>query len=109
MDKQLIYYSDGQPVEVTPEVFDCLIKSDNKIRYFEHDLKVERTVRRGDTLVRLPSREDSLDRLLELHIQFADESADVSGEIQRALLLDKLRGSLSLLDECSLHVSRNIC
>lgn len=54
--------------------------------------------------MRLPSREDSLDRLLELHIQFADESADVSGEIQRALLLDKLRGSLPLLDAAELEL-----
>ena len=30
MDKQFIYYSDGQPVAVTKKVFECLTESDYK-------------------------------------------------------------------------------
>ena len=98
MDKQFLYYSEGEPVEVAPKVFEALVKSDNKIRYFEHDLKVELTVRRNGQAVRLPSREDSLERLMDLHIQFADDSVDVAGEVEHAMMLDKLHRCLALLD-----------
>lgn len=104
MDKHLVYYSNGQPVEVPPKVFEALVESDNKIRYFEHDLKVERTVRRRGELVRLPSREDSLDRLLELHIQFADKSMDVADDVERAMMADKLHRCLALLDAAELEL-----
>ena len=98
MDKQFLYYSEGEPVEVAPKVFEALVKSDNKIRYFEHDLKVELTVRRNGQRVTLPSREDSLERLMDLHIQFADDSVDVAGEVEHAMMLDKLHRCLALLD-----------
>lgn len=64
MDKQFLYYSNGKPIAAPQKVFEALVESDNKIRYFEHDLKVDRTVRRGGEMVRLPSREDSLERLI---------------------------------------------
>lgn len=97
MDKRL-YYINGQPVEVPQKVFDALVESDNKIRYFEHDLKVNRKVLRDGEVIQLPSREDSLDRLLELHIQFADKSADVAGGVERAMMADELHQCLTLLD-----------
>lgn len=106
MDKQFLYYSNGQPVEVPKKVFDALVESDNKIRYFEHDLKVELTVRRKRQRITLPSREDSLDRLLELHIQFADESEDVAGAVEHAMMLDKLHRCLELLDTEELKLIR---
>lgn len=98
MDKQFFYYSNGQPIKVTAEEYDTLVKSDNKIHYFEYDLKVDRTVRRNGELVRLPSRETSLDRLMELHNHVADDSVDVIAEVEHTLLLEKLRSCLKRLD-----------
>lgn len=104
MDKQFIYYSGGQPEEVPLEVFEALVESNNKIRYFEHDLKVELTVRRKGMTVTLPSREDSLERLMDLHTQFADESVNVADEVEHAMMLDKLRQCLTLLDAAELEL-----
>lgn len=57
----------GQFVEVTDEVYAAYMKGDRKIRYFENDLKTGRTVKDKDGNIKqtLPSREDSLDRLME--------------------------------------------
>ena len=35
----------GQVIEVTDEVYTAYMKGDRKIRYFENDLKTERTVK----------------------------------------------------------------
>lgn len=61
----------GQFVEVTDEVYAAYMKGDRKIRYFENDLKTGRTVKDKDGNIKqtLPSREDSLDRLMPLFIE----------------------------------------
>ena len=57
----------GKSVEVTDEVYKVYTKYDRKMRYFEKDLKQERLVydELGNIIKRVPSREDSLDRLLD--------------------------------------------
>ena len=69
-DKKKIWIH-GQFIEVTDEVYTAYMKDDRKIRYFENDLKTGRTVKDKDGNIKqtLPSREDSLDRLMPLFIE----------------------------------------
>ena len=57
----------GQFIEVTDEVYAAYMKGDRKMRYFENDLKTERFVlgKEGQVVQIIPSREDSLDRLMD--------------------------------------------
>ena len=57
----------GQYVEVTDEVYMAYTQGDRKMRYFENDLKTERFVlgKEGQVVRVIPSREDSLDRLMD--------------------------------------------
>ena len=71
----------GQFIEVTDEVYAAYMKGDRKMRYFENDLKTERFVlgKEGQVVQIIPSREDSLDRLMDENAQqFSDrqESLD---------------------------------
>ena len=70
----------GQFVEVTDEVYTAYMRGDRKMRYFEADLKSERPVygSNGEIKQVLPSREDSLDRLMEENArQFAAAAESV--------------------------------
>ena len=78
-DKKKIWIH-GQFIEVTDEVYAAYMKGDRKIRYFENDLKTGRTVKDKDGNIKqtLPSREDSLDRLMEDNAQqFPDSHESV--------------------------------
>ena len=61
----------GQYVEVTDEVYMAYTQGDRKMRYFENDLKTERFVlgKEGQMVRVIPSREDSLDRLMDENAQ----------------------------------------
>ncbi len=65
-DKKRIWIR-GQYVEVTDEVYRAYMQGDRKMRYFENDLKTERFVlgKEGQVVQIIPSREDSLDRLVD--------------------------------------------
>ncbi len=65
-DKKRLWVS-GQLIEVTDEVYDAYMKGDRKMRYFESDLKEERFLIDENGQIRqiIPSREDSLDRLMD--------------------------------------------
>lgn len=87
----------GQFVEVTYEVYDAYIRGDRKMRYFEDDLKRERPVYGSNGEIRqvLPSREDSLDRLMEENArQFATNAESVEDVVFRKLAVDKLHTAL---------------
>ena len=68
-DKKRIWIR-GQFVEVTDEVYRAYMQGDRKMRYFENDLKTERFVlgKEGQVVQIIPSREDSLDRLVDGHL-----------------------------------------
>lgn len=90
----------GQFVEVTDEVYTAYMRGDRKMRYFEADLKSERPVygSNGEIKQVLPSREDSLDRLMEENArQFAAAAESVEDVVIRKLAVDKLHTALSLL------------
>ena len=87
----------GQFVEVTDEVYAAYMRVDRKMRYLEADLKSERPVygSNGEIKQVLPSREDSLDRLMEENArQFAANAESVEDVVFRKLALDKLHTAL---------------
>ena len=71
------------------------------MRYFEHDLKTERLVRgeNGQIEQVIPSREDSLDRLVDENAQqFSDDHEDVESRVLQHLEVDRLHIALSKLE-----------
>ena len=86
-DKKRIWIR-GQFVEVTDEVYRAYMQGDRKMRYFENDLKTERFVlgKEGQVVQIIPSREDSLDRLVDENArQFSDEQESVESVVLHKL------------------------
>lgn len=98
-DKKQIWVN-GQFVEVTEEVYAAYTQGDRKIRYFETDLKVERTVLNKNGTIKqvIPSREDSLDRLMDDNAkQFSDEQESVEEIIFHKITVEALYAALAEL------------
>ena len=75
-------------------------QGDRKMRYFENDLKTERFVlgKEGQMVRVIPSREDSLDRLMDENAQqFSDAQESVESVVLHKLEVDRLHTALSLL------------
>ena len=90
----------GQFIEVTDEVYAAYMQGDRKMRYFENDLKSERTVldNNGQVVQVIPSREDSLDRLMDENArQFSHSDESVEKVVFRKMEQDKLHTALSRL------------
>lgn len=100
-DKKRLWVS-GQFIEVTDEVYDAYMKGDRKMRYFESDLKAERFLLDKEGQIRqiIPSREDSLDRLMDDNAeQFADQQESVEDVVFRRFSIERLYDALKLLTE----------
>lgn len=100
-DKKRVWVS-GQYIEVTDAVYDAYMKGDRKIRYFENDLKMERVLMDTDGHIRqiIPSREDSLDRLMDDNAeQFTDHHESVEDMVLRKISAEKLYQALEELSE----------
>ncbi len=100
-DKKRLWVS-GQFVEVTDEVYDAYMKGDRKMRYFESDLKEERFLmdENGQIKQVIPSREDSLDRLMDDNAeQFADRHESVEDMVLRRISIEWLYKALDTLTE----------
>lgn len=100
-DKKRLWVS-GQFIEVTDEVYDAYMKGDRKMRYFESDLKTERFLLDKDGQVKriIPSREDSLDRLMDDQAeQFADQQESVEDTVFRRASVERLYAALASLTE----------
>ena len=98
-DKKRIWIR-GQYVEVTNEVYMAYTQGDRKMRYFENDLKTERFVlgEDGQVVQIIPSREDSLNRLMDENTQqFPDDEESVENTVLHRLEMDKLHTALSML------------
>lgn len=86
-------------VKLTPEVLACLRTTDRKMKYVEVDLKAEQYIpdpKTGET-IRLPSREDSYERLLEEDRQFPMDELSPEAETIHADELRRLRLCMALL------------
>ena len=100
-DKKRVWVS-GQYIEVTDAVYDAYMKGDRKIRYFENDLKTERVLMGTDGHIKqiIPSREDSLDRLMDDNAeQFTDHHESVEDMVLRKISAEKLYQALAELSE----------
>ena len=98
-DKKRIWVR-GQYVEVTDEVYAAYMQSDRKMRYFENDLKTERFVlgKEGQVVQIIPSREGSLDRLMDENAQqFSGGEESVENIVLHKLEVDKLHTALAML------------
>lgn len=100
-DKRKLWIA-GQFIEVTEEIYQVYMQGDRKMRYFETDLKIERTIldESGRIQQIIPSREDSLDRLVEDNArQFEDTRESVEDAVLRKLAKDDLRRALTKLTD----------
>ncbi|MEE1057335.1 MAG: sigma-70 family RNA polymerase sigma factor [Acutalibacteraceae bacterium] len=98
--KQL--WINGEYIDVTDEIYTAYLKGQRKMNYFEKDLKYERVLKdkNGDIKKIIPSREDSLDRLLsDNKRQFSDDSESVESIIQTNDEIDKLHNALKQLSD----------
>ena len=96
--KQL--WINGEYIDVTEEIYTAYLKGQRKMSYFEKDLKSERVLKdkNGDIKKIIPSREDSLDRLLSDNLrQFSDNSESVETVVQTNDEIDKLHIALKQL------------
>lgn len=84
---------------LSDEIIDVLEKSDRKMEYQQYDLKVERyTIDfMNENVTRLPSREDSLERLLEGNRQFADDTEGVEDTVVKVVIIEHMLDCLKLL------------
>lgn len=92
----------GQTIEVTDEVYDAYMKGDRKMRYFENDLKTERIFLDEDGQIKqiIPSREDSLDRLMDDNAeQFSDRHESMEDMVLHKISIERLYAALSTLSE----------
>lgn len=64
---------DSELVPVTEEVYQAYYKMGRRARYLEKDVKVGRIEVEGDKVTFINSKEDSLQRLMELGVDFEDE------------------------------------
>lgn len=87
--------------EASEEVIAVLRTTERKMQYQEVDLKTERTVvnQESQMVTVIPSREDSLERLLEQNVQFIEELDSAEELAIRNIRIQQLHRALSLLPE----------
>ena len=97
--KQYCVNIGGALVDVTEEQYLAYYRSQRRMRYFERDIKTETAIRDKDGRITgyAPSKEDSLDRLLENGADFADETESVEDSAIKKELIEKLREALDEL------------
>ena len=82
--------------EISREVYEHMLKSNRKARYFTYDLKTERKIIENGCVIIKPSREDSYERLLELGYEFGVEE-DVADVVEEQDMHEQLHAALSTL------------
>lgn len=89
-ERKFYLYIEGKRIKVSEEVYKEYYKGERKERYFMKDLKAERVTidpQTGKVTV-MPGREDSYERLMERHRQFASYGS-MEEETVRSLLLEQ--------------------
>ena len=97
-NKEYYIYINGAPYAVNREIYEYITKSDRKIKYAEEDRKQERYFIdcENERISVKPSREDSLDRLMELGMDFPDKTIDLYESVTQKIMLEQ---ALSKLDD----------
>lgn len=87
--------------EASEEVIEVLRQTERKMQYQEYDLKMEQIVvdQEERTVNIIPSREDSLERLMDQEVQFQEKSVNLEELIIQHLEIQQLHRALSLLSE----------
>jgi hypothetical protein len=88
-------------VEVTKDIYLEYYRSKRRDRYFEHDLKAEVATYRkdGHVIGYKPSKEDSLDRLMETGADFSDQCESLEDIVINGITVEILNSALRLLPE----------
>lgn len=83
----------------TEEMIAVLRKGERKLQYQSYDLKAEKFLmdEEKQQAIFIPSREDSLERLMEAEVQFVDQDTNVEDDAIQKMMIQKLRESLELL------------
>lgn len=92
---------EGTPVKVSREVYQEYYRGERKERYIMDDLKRGKTVINSEkqTVVFLPGREDSYERILEADGEFVAPGETMEEQTVRSVLLEQAVGSLSLEEQ----------
>lgn len=93
-------WCNGQQVEVTYEVYLAYRKAERKEKYFTVDIKTEHIIidQRYQTYTVRPSREDSLDRLMDENSQqFSDTTEQVEEVALGYIMSDELYKAIAKL------------
>ena len=90
---------DGTLVDVTEEVYLEYYRSERRMRYYEQDVKTGRAIRdtEGNIIGYAPSKEDSIDRLIETGRDFCDERHSLEDSVFAVIMLEALREALDTL------------
>lgn len=85
--------------EASEEVIEVLRRTERKMQYQERDLKAEnyKINQKEEKVTCISSREDSLDRLLDLEHQFTKEQPSVEEEAIRAVMFEELHHAIQML------------
>ncbi|MCX4305361.1 MAG: sigma-70 family RNA polymerase sigma factor [Acetatifactor sp.] len=96
-EKEYFLYIEGKRIEVTEEVYREYYRGERRERYFMEDLKRGRTVTDPETKESryVPGREDSLERLMESGVQFAETGERMEEQTVNSLLLECAMESLT--------------
>ncbi len=87
--------------DASDEVIAVLRQTERKMQYQEYDLKTDhiRINQKKKTVTYIPSREDSLERLLSIDKQFSAEQPSVEDEVICSMVYKQLHEALQLLTE----------
>lgn len=91
MSNKKYIIKNGIAVEITEELHECLKKSDRRIRYIEEDLKRNKYLidSENEKVTVIPSREDSLDRLMDLGKDYPNQSSDFRQSTIEKVMLEQ--------------------
>ena len=87
--------------EASEDIIAVLKTTERKMQYQEYDIKVAQTVmaQDGQTVITVPSREDSYERLLEQNVQFSEETVSIEDLVIRNIQSEQLQKVLALLSK----------
>ena len=98
--KKMPNYREMYP-EASEAVIKCLREDHRKMEYMEYDLKAERcrVCHKNQTVTFIPSREDSLERLLSEDKQFQSADEPLEDRVVRSVLIAKMLDCVNQLSD----------
>lgn len=99
----------NERVPVSKEVHQAHYQMKRRMQYLERDVKVGKSVEDPETgeITFLPSKEDSIERLMDQGVDFADEQTVEDIVVDKAMLL-LLQEAMAELDREELHLIESL-